>query len=173
MTLMWQTIDGEKEYWRISYLDASVAVMLACHEPHSDKAWAYFRKEIPSVRMIEVCFYEALGVLKAKFEKKQLTTDQYFAGLYELIGFEKDKAISLVHVPVDELLLQAWKLVEKHHRRVDFSDALQILSVKHGPYSSAAGPSQTLLATADEKLAKAARTEGVLTWYVPGDPPPS
>ena len=47
---------------------------------------------------------------------------------------------------------------------LDLSDAFQILSVKEGFFSGLSGGSRTILVTADEALAKAARQEGLRVW---------
>ena len=55
---------------------------------------------------------------------------------------------------------------------LDYSDALQLASLKYGRYSSLARESQTVLTTADCELAKAARTEGLRVWSVLDEAPP-
>jgi predicted nucleic acid-binding protein len=64
----------------------------------------------------------------------------------------------------------ARSIVERYG--LDLSDAFQILSVKEGFFSMLAADSRTVLVTADEDLAKAAKQEGILTWYILGEPPP-
>ena len=59
---------------------------------------------------------------------------------------------------------EARELVSR--RQLDFSDAFQILSVKIGYFSRAVDDSRTLLVTADNPLAVAARAEGLRVWNV-------
>jgi predicted nucleic acid-binding protein len=59
----------------------------------------------------------------------------------------------------DNNLEKAIEIIEKYH--IDLFDALQIVDVKYGQYSSFRRKSQTLLITADENLANAAKKEGV------------
>lgn len=47
---------------------------------------------------------------------------------------------------------------------LDLSDSFQIMSVKEGCFSALINESQTVLATADEALARAARAEGLRAW---------
>jgi hypothetical protein len=56
--------------------------------------------------------------------------------------------------------------------QLDLSDAFQILSVKIGFAAHLSGGSQTILVTADKKLAKAARAEGLRVWSVLEEPTP-
>jgi predicted nucleic acid-binding protein len=55
---------------------------------------------------------------------------------------------------------------------LDLSDAFQILSVKEGYFSALIDESSTILVTADEALAKAARSEGIRSWYFLEEPEP-
>jgi hypothetical protein len=55
---------------------------------------------------------------------------------------------------------------------LDLSDAFQIMSVKRGYFSSLTNDSATVLVTADNSLAQAARSEGLRVWNVNLDPAP-
>ena len=44
------------------------------------------------------------------------------------------------------------------------SDALQLLSVKHGKFYKLTEESKTVLITSDQSLAKAAKAEGLRVW---------
>ena len=71
----------------------------------------------------------------------------------------------------DPRVLKSARELAKHHS-LDLSDAFQILCVKEGRYSRLVNRSRTVLVTADEALAKAARKEGVKSWYCLGEPEP-
>jgi predicted nucleic acid-binding protein len=62
------------------------------------------------------------------------------------------------------------KMIDKY--QLDLSDAFQILSVKKGFGACLSGESQTILVTADEKLAKAAKAEGLRVWSILEEPAP-
>ena len=66
--------------------------------------------------------------------------------------------------PLQQRFREARDLVLR--RQLDFSDAFQILSVKIGYFSRAVDDSRTLLVTADNPLAVAARAEGLRVWNV-------
>lgn len=63
-----------------------------------------------------------------------------------------------------EVLEQVREIARAHS--LDFSDAFQIVSVKHGRFSRLANENQTVLVTADFRLAEAARREGLRAWDV-------
>lgn len=58
------------------------------------------------------------------------------------------------------------KLVDRNDPSLDLSDAFQILSLKAGYFSHLIKDSQTVLVTADKRLAIAARVEGLKVWCV-------
>ena len=59
-------------------------------------------------------------------------------------------------------LMSAQKFAKDHD--LDLSDALQLLSVKHGTFSKLEKESKTVLVTSDGALAKAAEVEGLRVW---------
>jgi hypothetical protein len=71
----------------------------------------------------------------------------------------------LVDAPMDGLkfFAEVEKIVLRYEK-LDFSDALQIVSVKRGIFGLGVDGSKTLLATADGPLQKAAVQEGLWVW---------
>ena len=61
-------------------------------------------------------------------------------------------------------------IVKKY--QIDVSDALQIVTIKKGEFNKFIGESQSLLITADEGLANAARSEGLAVWDCIHEPSP-
>jgi hypothetical protein len=55
---------------------------------------------------------------------------------------------------------------------IDFLDCLQIVTILHGQFRHLGPNSKSLLITADEELAKAARAEGVNVWDCINDSAP-
>ena len=55
---------------------------------------------------------------------------------------------------------------------LDLSDAFQILSVKEGFFSGLVEESKTILVSADKKLSRAAKEEGLRVWYFLDEPKP-
>jgi predicted nucleic acid-binding protein len=65
---------------------------------------------------------------------------------------------------------QAETLAQEYE--VDLSDALQIITVKHGRFKNWACESKTVLATCDGGLANAAEQEGLRVWNCLKSPKP-
>jgi predicted nucleic acid-binding protein len=158
-------------WMKVTYLDASVAVKLLCDEPRSEEVRAYCREEAP-VWITQVCFFETLGVLKAKFVRHEISPQGYFAACGALLGLKQTRFLVVDEITLegDRLFLGVEDLARKHH--LDFSDALQILSVREGRFRGGTGPSSTVLATADRALAAAAVAEGLRVWDVTRDTQP-
>ena len=157
------------EYGYVTYLDASAAVKLVVVEPGSDNVRAHFQGHPPHY-MTSLCFAETLGVLKRKMDCKQLSREHYFDACYLLIAYLTGRPLCLhlddtINISL-ETFMQAEGLAQKHN--VDLSDALQIVSLKHGKkfITAAAQESKTVLATADGDLEKAAKKEGLRVWNV-------
>jgi predicted nucleic acid-binding protein len=145
---------------KVSYLDACAAVKLVSRERGSNHLNAYFANH--SFFITAFCFFEALGVLK---RKKEISRNQYFRACYLLIAYLEWQRIRIDDEPkIDSVktFMRALKLAEKHG--LDLSDALQLLSVKHGKFCKLAKESKTVLVTSDRALAKAAKTEGLRVW---------
>ena len=147
-------------YFKVSYLDACAAVKLVIPELGSDQLNAYFADH--SFSVTSFCLFEALGVLK---RKKEISRKQYFGACYLLIAYLQGKRIRIDDEPkIDsiETFMLARKFAEKHG--LDLSDALQLVTVKHGKFCKLDKESKTVLITSDQSLAKAAKAEGLRVW---------
>lgn len=145
------------------YLDACAAVKLVIPELGSDRLTVYFAKH--SFSITSFCFFEALSVLKRKMNKEEITRDQYFRACYMLISHLETKRIRIDDKAVIDnvhTFMSAQKFAKDHD--LDLSDALQLLSVKHGTFSKLEKESKTVLVTSDGALAKAAEVEGLRVW---------
>ncbi len=151
-------------YIKMNYLDASAAVKLVRREPGFENIRNYFAKE-SGFLMTSLCLAEALGVLKRKMRKGELSEKNYFDSCWGLLGYLRSPA----KIRVDEIELSSLDTFAKAEEiarryKLDLSDSLQLVSVKHGKYSSWYQESKTVLITADGGLASAARTEGLRVW---------
>ena len=147
-------------------LDASVLVKIHFEEPGSDIVRSHCARE-PGRYTTPFCFYEALNVLKSKWKYQgQLTAEQYVGACTGLIawygGVYRAGRVRDPEFTSPETFRAVRELVQR--TQLDFSDALQIFSVKCGYFSRAADDSRTVLATADVPLAAAARAEGLRVW---------
>lgn len=156
---------------RSHYLDTSALVRLLVDEPGSEALRSYYdRHSVFSVTGI--CFAECLGVLKAKRVRKLLDEEQYFSACEDLIARIRDRSIFIDNVTVREreLFDEAERFARSHD--IDLADAYQLVSLRHGPFSSMAAKVPLLLITADGDLAGAARSEGLLVWHCLDEPAP-
>ena len=159
------------EYRHITYFDASAALKLAVKEPGYENVRHHFQKHRRHY-MTSLCFAEALGALKGKFSRKELSTEGYFDACYLLIAYLRDGRFHLDETLKisPETFMEAEKLAKKYE--VDLSDALQLITVRDGQFKNWARASKTVLATADRGLLKAAEAEGLRAWNVIDSPEP-
>jgi predicted nucleic acid-binding protein len=158
---------------RANCFDASALVKIYSDESHSELIRNYFYNCAPTRYTTAFCFYEALGVLKSKWlYRKEITREQYSEsafGLTAWFGLAQKLTPDLNFA--DPIVFQSVREISERHS-LDFSDALQIASVKNGYFSAMINDSKTLLVTADLNLAAAARNEGLAAWYFVDEPQP-
>ena len=140
-------------------------------EPGSENVRHHFHKHYRHY-MTSLCFAEALGALKGKFHRKELSSEGYFDACYLLIGYLRDGRFHLDETLKisPETFIEAENLAKKYD--VDLSDALQIVTVRDGQFKNWARESKTVLATADGGLVKAAEKENLRAWNVIDSPEP-
>jgi predicted nucleic acid-binding protein len=148
---------------RPHYLDASALVKLVVDEEYSSRVRAHV--ETQSWRVCtSYCFVEALGALKLKKERGELSERAYTAASRRLIGTVRSSRIKILgDIPSSSVAFaEAERMVKAYN--IDFLDAFQIISIKDSWHYLAA-PSKPILITADNKLSKAATKEGIKSWY--------
>jgi predicted nucleic acid-binding protein len=150
------------EIFNANYLDASAAVKLVLEERGSDHLQNYFNGR-SGFFITSLCLAEVLGVLKRKL-KRQLSEKQYRDKCYNLLTYVRAKRIRIEDIQISSLdvFAKIEETVQRH--KLDFSDSLQLVIVKHGRFSKLAWSSKTLLITADRDLASAAKKEGLRVW---------
>jgi predicted nucleic acid-binding protein len=155
---------------RYTFFDASVAVKLVLHEEEGSKHVLQYFGSHAGICITSLCFMETLRVLKVKkFPRKEYLNLCH--GLMQDVGRGKPR---LVDTPMEGLkfFAEVEKIVLRYEE-LDFSDALQIVSMKRGIFGLGVDGSKTLLATADGPLQKAAAQEGLWVWNClegPGPP---
>jgi predicted nucleic acid-binding protein len=86
----------------LRYLDASCLVKLVIGENGSSELRTYFFQNGVVCATTTFCFYEALGVLKAKWVNKKrpdkISEEQYLAGCEELCSLVEDQNIQLEEI---------------------------------------------------------------------------
>jgi hypothetical protein len=121
------------------------------------------------------CLAEAFGVFKRKFLRLEITEDQYINYVQNLI----DRTVGW-KLQIDEMDIllpivsaEAERLIRKWKHKIDFLDCFQIVTLLHGRYRVLVGESQSVLITADDNLANAARTESDRVWQCSSEPAPA
>ena len=150
------------------YLDASCLVKLVVREVGSPEVLEFFNSHT-SFYTTAICIAEALNVLKRKWNRNEISIDDYYSATHALV-FGK--------VEIDEIELanpfvyrEVESVAKKHE--LDLSDALQLVTILKGRYSVLGPDSASVLITADESLAEAATSEGIRTWNCVKDPRPT
>lgn len=158
---------------RANCFDASALIKVFTQEKDSELVRNYFNSRSPTKYTTPFCFYETLNVLKVKWlYRHEITKNEYTEAAFRLTAWFSASTRYAKDIDLHDALVfsRVRELAERHS--LDISDAFQILSVKEGYFSHLINDSQTVLVTADEDLAKAARIEGVKSWYCIGDPEP-
>jgi predicted nucleic acid-binding protein len=150
---------------RCVLFDASALVKLHIDEDGSDTVRAVFNAE-PTKYTTPFCFYETLSVFQLKWKKGTITLEKYLDAAWRLTAWygAATRRIDDLDFSGHGVFSEAKRIVEK--TSLDLSDAFQLLSIKQGYFSPLCGDSATILITADEELAKAARSEGIRALYV-------
>jgi len=140
-------------------------VKLVVDEEHSTRVRTYVFAPDQSWRLCtSYCFVEALGALKLKNKRGELSDRSYIAGSRRLTRLVRDHSIELLQGDFSShgVFAEAERMVKAHN--IDFLDAFQLISVKDSwPYL--APSSRPILITADGDLSKAAEKEGIRSWY--------
>jgi len=147
---------------RANCFDASALVKIYVEECGSDIVRSYFFNNAPTRYTTSFCYYEALNVLKVKWlYRNEITKEQYLKHAFELTTWfsSASKRTPDLDFTNPSVFRDVQFIAERNS--LDLSDAFQILSVKNGYFSVLVNDSKTILVTADEILAKAARNEGI------------
>lgn len=163
---------------KFKYLDASALVKLYVDEGDFQPLRDFFKKNT-YFRTTWLCLAEALGVLKHKRDNREVGIDKYIEATCSLIinwrmRIESDD-LELVDASVP---LKVERMAKKYN--LDYSDALQLITIKSGKYSRFVYESAPniyepalVLITADEELASAAASEGIRVWNCTAGPAPA
>lgn len=154
------------------FFDASALVKVFTNEPASEVVRTYWQVRATKYTT-PFCFYDAMNVLKSKWKHKgQLSIDEYLDAAFRLAAWYGASSAQVRDLDfADPLTFSETKKISERSA-LDLSDAFQILSVKRGCFPDLANDSATILVTADNGLAIAARLEGVRAWDVLLEPPP-
>ena len=152
---------------RAHYLDASVIVKLVAEDPIEEPGRVAIREyffDLPtaSFRTTSYCVAETFSVFKHKWLKGEISMEDYAKDFREFARLVNPR-LTIEDAPITAKLLdEADSLMRKYE--LDVVDSIQLITIRQGIFAGLAGTSQSLLITADEKLAFAARSEGVWPW---------
>ena len=170
---------------KIKYLDASALVKLYINENDSQHLRDFFYSNMAHLRTTWICLAEALGCLKSKWIGPQsknvatkIDTETYFEATRKLIiNWRMRIELDDLELADPSIPLKVEELAKKYN--LDYSDALQLITIKSGKYSSLAYESApgvyepaSVLITADKGLASAAESEGIRVWNCTACPAP-
>jgi predicted nucleic acid-binding protein len=157
-----------------TYFDASALVKVFSNEPDSDAVRQYWRAQATKKTTL-FCFYETLSVLKGKTKRKppSLTKAEYLRTASDLFAWYNAamRGIKDPEFTNPDVFAKAKKIAEDHD--LDLSDSLQLVTLKDGYFSPLTSSSTSLLVTADESLAIAARAMGLPVWDCSREPMPA
>jgi predicted nucleic acid-binding protein len=147
--------------------DASALIKRYIDEKGSDIVRRYWDTE-PTKFTTSLCFYETLTLLKVNyFYRKTINRKEYHKATLDLSSWFGGFVLPQYpepHFLSPQVFFDAQKMVDSYN--LDLSDAFQIMSVKIGFFAHMIGNSQTILVTADKKLTKAAKAEGLRVWNI-------
>ena len=154
-----------------TYFDASALVKRYVDEPGSEALRGYWASQATRCTT-PFCLYETLGVLKRYKIRGTLSKDAYLRAATDLVCWFRASTSRRddIEFTDHEVFRDARKVAEDHD--LDLSDAFQLLSLEAGYFASLIGDSATLLVTADEALAAAARKRKLPVWDCQREPTP-
>lgn len=165
-------VQKSKNTVRANCLDASAIVKLYSNEDGSDILTEYIKND-PAYYTTPFCYFEALNVLKVKWlYRKEISQEEYRKATFSLTVWFSHVArrVKDIDFTSPTVFRKVQRIANRY--KIDLSDAFQILSVKEGYFSHLTGESTTILVTADEKLASAAKKEGIKSWHLLNEPAP-
>lgn len=152
--------------------DASALVKLYVDELGSVELRQYWRSQATRYTT-PFCLYETLGVLKRRKLDRTLTMEEYLRKSTDLVHWFRASSSQLndLDFTSPRVFSRAREVAVQFD--IDLSDAFQLLSLDEGYFRALANESKTLLVTADDGLANAARALGLRVWVCTREPMPT
>jgi predicted nucleic acid-binding protein len=152
---------------KVHYFDASALVKLVADDideaPGRDVLRKYFWQHAHPGYTTSFCVAEAFGAFKLKFLRKKISQKQYVDYVRNFIRETGNHfKVNEVNILDPVVVTETERLVAKY--KIDFIDCFQVVTIMRGEFSFLAGPSQSILITADRELAVAARAERARVW---------
>ena len=131
-------------------------------ERGSDRLQEYFSGG--SYFITSFCLFRGAGCPQTRnAEEGDRACDHYFKSCFLLLSYVQQKSLRIDEPEISsyETFGRAKEFAEKHS--LDFSDALQLVGLKHGRFAQFVQRKPVLI-TADRALEEAAQNEGLLVW---------
>jgi predicted nucleic acid-binding protein len=166
---------SDGDWVKAHYIDASALVKLVAEDEDETSGREVFRKYYFShglMRSSSFCVAECLSAFKLKFVRKKISASdyvRYIREFYRLVISRLQLEDLQFHAP--EFQSEVERLI--HQYGLDFVDAAQIVTLLKGKFAGLVGESQSILITADRRLADVARLEGARVWECTTEPSPS
>jgi predicted nucleic acid-binding protein len=156
---------------RTHYLDTSAIVKLLFEEDGS-KTLRQYRNTHTVFYTTSLRFAETLGVIKARYVRKDISHETYLRVCHRFMMDITNRNIAIEEISITTQPVH--QCVEKYAESygLDISDAFQLYTLKESFVKSFGGDSKTILITADEALAEAARKENLRVWDCLREDPP-
>ena len=149
------------------YYDASVASKIFTREKGWEEAELSVLQNHNHICWItEFVFYEILGVIKTKWKREKRSSAYYNQAINKFFSWIEGKLFQLdseFSVQQSAHFLRLREMATQYG--IDYSDGLQIISVKYGQYKNFAHESRPIFVSADKDLLKAAVEHGLRTWH--------
>lgn len=155
--------------------DASALVKRYIDEPGSDVLRQYWSRQATRYTT-PFCLYETLSILKGYTRRKEgtITKARYLQCATDLVAWFRASSSRIQNIDLTDMeVFHDAKALAEQYPKLDLSDAFQLLTLEAGFFAPLVGGSQTLLVTADEALATAARHKRLPVWDCVREPMPA
>ncbi len=153
---------GKRLAIKVKYLDAAAMLKLYLDEDGSKEFREYFFSHT-NYCTTRMTFYETMNVLKSRLFKNP-NKDKYHQAVKNLVIHGWGGKIEIEAIELDNLDVFNEISNLSITYDLDVADAIQIYSILKGKYCRLVKESSSVLITADDKLERAAKTNGIRVW---------
>lgn len=156
---------------KIKFFDASAVVGMLCPEEiGSSECKKLFNNSVVFTSWILLA--EAMGVLKRKWKKKEISELQYDQRMHYLFALIRESRFLIHDIELQNnkprLKTYEYDLLDlrKKYPNLDAADVLQLIAIREGILGKLIGGSRPHLVTADCGLRDAAKNEGIEVIFI-------
>lgn len=159
----------QKNNIKTCFIDTSAFIKLYLYENGSKELHEFLGSSRIVKYTMTYCIGEFFGIIKAKLKRREICNDKYLSISDNLMADLRNNKYQLEQSDITNF--DIFNKVEsfcKNHDNFDIVDSLQLITLTEGFFSTLwdgkSNVSKPLFITADSKLAKAARNEGLNVW---------